>query len=146
MNRVLVIDDDPLFRTLVCGTLKGDYTVSPASDGHEGYQLAVGARPSVVVLDLLMPTWDGVQTLRAFRADAVLRDVPVIVLTASMDSEELAEAKQLGIAGVHSKCEFNRERLVAQVADEIARSEAPKPHNRPASERAIPVSAQRFNG
>ena len=142
-GRLLVIDDDPLFRTLLRGALGGDHDVETAADGHEGYQLALAETPRLVLLDLMMPTWSGVETLRAFRADAELKAVPVIVLTGLEDAPELDEARSLGADSVIRKTAFSAESLRRDVARTLAAGAAPKPHLfQPA---AVPVAAQHFD-
>ena len=141
---MLVIDDDPLFRTLIKGTLSGTYPVITASDGHEGYQGALTATPRLVLLDLMMPTWGGVETLRAFRTDAVLRSVPVIMLTGVESGEEFDEAISIGVQAVVRKTTITAESLRDDVARVLADRPKPKPYMLQTS--SIPVAAQRFDG
>ena len=79
--RVLVVDDDRAVRDSLRRSLEfNGYDVSLASDGAEGL-VAIGAQhPDVVVIDVMMPRLDGIETTRALRAAG--NDVPVLVLTA----------------------------------------------------------------
>ena len=142
-GRLLVIDDAPLFRTLLRGALGRDREVETAADGHEGYQIALAATPRLVLLDLMMPTWSGVETLRAFRADAELKTVPVIILTGLEDALELTEVRSLGAASVIRKTAFTADSLRRDVARVLAAEAAPKPHLFQAA--AVPVAAQHFD-
>ena len=79
--RVLVVDDDRAVRDSLRRSLEfNGYEVGLAADGAEGL-VAVGAQhPDVVVIDVMMPRLDGIETTRALRAAG--NDVPVLVLTA----------------------------------------------------------------
>ncbi len=79
--RVLVVDDDRAVRDSLRRSLEfNGYAVVLAADGAEGL-VAVGAQhPDVVVIDVMMPRLDGIETTRALRAAG--NDVPILVLTA----------------------------------------------------------------
>lgn len=83
--RVLVIEDEPENRDIVDGLLSPlGFEVIQASDGVEGLQKARAVRPDVVLVDLLMPVMDGYQTIAEIRRDPALKDLVVIVLSASV--------------------------------------------------------------
>ena len=81
---MLVVDDDEAMRSAVADVLRRDgFDVSVASDGDEALRsLERGARPALVVLDLMMPRITGWQVLETMERTAELADIPVIVLTA----------------------------------------------------------------
>lgn len=109
--RVLVIDDDPLFRSLITTLLKKEYSVVVASDGAEGYFKALEQRPDVVVVDVQMPEWDGLQTLKAFRAHPALARIPLVMLTADTSRETILAAIQAGASDYIIKSSFSKEEL-----------------------------------
>ena len=79
---VLVIDDDPLQRDLMQRYLRKEgYVVRTASGGEQGLRLAHKLRPAAITLDVMMPDLDGWTVLATLKADMVLRDIPVIMLT-----------------------------------------------------------------
>ena len=79
---LLVIDDDPEARDIVERFLRKDgFEVVTAGSGEEGLRLAHKLKPAAITLDVMMPDMDGWSVLRALKADPVLRDVPVIMLT-----------------------------------------------------------------
>jgi CheY-like chemotaxis protein len=88
-KRILVVDDDPDIRMLIRMALSAaGYEVIEASDGQEAFWLAEqGPRPDAIVLDLMMPRMDGWQTLDALKADAGLRYVPVLVVSAAPERD-----------------------------------------------------------
>jgi CheY-like chemotaxis protein len=79
---VLVIDDDPEARDIVERFLRKDgFEVATAGSGEEGLRLAHKLKPTAITLDVMMPDMDGWSVLRALKADPVLQDVPVLMLT-----------------------------------------------------------------
>jgi signal transduction histidine kinase/CheY-like chemotaxis protein/HAMP domain-containing protein len=79
---VLVVDDDPAARDLLTANLKGaGYRLVQAASGTEALNLARTVRPDAITLDVLMPKPDGWDVLKALKADAQLRDIPVIMVT-----------------------------------------------------------------
>jgi CheY-like chemotaxis protein len=109
--RVLIIDDDPLIRTLLVSELRKRCLVAVASEGSEGYQKALELTPDVAVIDVNMPGWDGLRTLEAFRTNARLQDVKIIMLTADSSKQTVMAAIRGGaddylIKTIYSKAEF----------------------------------------
>jgi signal transduction histidine kinase/DNA-binding response OmpR family regulator len=105
---VLVIDDDPTQRDLMRRFLsKEGFCVRSANSGEEGLRLARELLPVAITLDVMMPDMDGWAVLKALKADAVLREVPVIILTMVDDPER---GFRLGAADYVTK-PVNRRRL-----------------------------------
>ncbi|HVD59901.1 MAG TPA: response regulator [Gemmatimonadaceae bacterium] len=85
---VLVIDDDPIQRDIMRRFLSGEgFCVRCASSGEEGLRLATELLPIAITLDVMMPDMDGWSVLSALKADPVLHEVPVIMLTMVDDPE-----------------------------------------------------------
>ncbi|HEY7492754.1 MAG TPA: response regulator, partial [Candidatus Tectomicrobia bacterium] len=81
-STVLVIDDDVVVRDVMRRFLDSEgFRVATASDGAEGLRLARQLLPAVITLDVLMPHMDGWAVLTALKADPMLADIPVIMLT-----------------------------------------------------------------
>ncbi len=79
---VLVIDDDPEAQDIVERFLRKDgFEVATAGSGEEGLRLAHKLKPAAITLDVMMPDMDGWSVLRALKADPVLQDIPVVMLT-----------------------------------------------------------------
>jgi CheY-like chemotaxis protein len=92
LQTVLVADDDPSildFSTKVI--TKSGYRALRADRGDTALELARRERPALLLLDVLMPGLDGLEVCRAVRADAVLKDTPVVLLSA-MGEQRLADA------------------------------------------------------
>lgn len=86
MNQtVLIVDDDADIRAVLSEFLEGEgYAVATAAHGAEAlYYLRTQAPPTLVLLDLMMPTMDGFQFREEQRRDASIASIPVVVMTAS---------------------------------------------------------------
>jgi CheY-like chemotaxis protein len=107
---VLIIDDDPASADLVRRTVIRDgFQARIASSGPEGLRLARDLRPAVITLDVMMPQMDGWSVLTTLKSDALIREIPVIMLTI-VDNRNLGYA--LGAADYLMK-PLDRERLSA---------------------------------
>jgi signal transduction histidine kinase/DNA-binding response OmpR family regulator/HAMP domain-containing protein len=83
---VLVVDDDPAARELLIANLKAaGYRLVQAASGEEALSLARTMRPDAITLDVIMPKPDGWDVLSALKADADLRDIPVVIVTVLSD-------------------------------------------------------------
>jgi CheY-like chemotaxis protein len=97
--RVLLVEDDEDLRETLCEVLEDrGYRPTRASNGEEALKLlrANGAKPSVILLDLMMPVMNGWQFLGERENDPALRRIPVIVLTAH-GAELLTDQKVDGV-------------------------------------------------
>ena len=113
---LLVIDDDPLALELVTAVLEPrGWTVLSASDGETGTAMARSHRPSVVLLDLLMPGMDGFAVAEALRSDAATRAIPIVVLTAKTLTRADKDRLRGRISYVAQKSEFDPAVLISLV-------------------------------
>ena len=114
---VLVVDDDPSVLSLLAKTLEKDgYRVVSARNGVEALALARQHRPQAITLDVLMPQMDGWAALKELKADAELRDIPVIMVSVL---NERGMAIPLGAADFVTK-PVDRQRLTAILRDHCA--------------------------
>jgi len=89
---VLVVDDYEDAREIFSTFLQyAGYHVLTAADGLEALDVARRQRPDLILLDLKMPRMDGEAFRREQLADATLSSIPVIVLSASSDAEQIAQ-------------------------------------------------------
>ena len=114
---VLVVDDDPSVRGLLTRTLENEgYRVIAAGNGVDALALARRHKPQAITLDVMMPRLDGWGALKALKADAELRDIPVIMVTVL---NERGMAIPLGAAEFVTK-PVDRQRLTAILRDHCA--------------------------
>ncbi|MDO8317818.1 chemotaxis response regulator CheY [Rhodoferax sp.] len=99
--KILVVDDFPTMRRIVRNLLKelGFANVDEAEDGAIGLEKVRGGKYSFVVSDWNMPNMDGLEMLRAIRADPVLAKLPVLMVTAEAKKENIIAAAQAGASG-----------------------------------------------
>lgn len=115
MHTILVIDDDELVsRTLQRALKMYDYNVMVANSGTEGLQLARRHKPDLFVLDVVMPGTDGYQVCRQVRGDPVLKETPILFLTAKSKDEDKIEGFRAGGDDYLSK-PFNMEELQLRI-------------------------------
>ena len=100
--KVLIIDDDADIRKIAGLSLSrlGGMDVIEAAGGAEGLRKAQDERPDVILLDMMMPTMDGSETLAALRLQPATATTPVIFLTAKAVLVEVERMRALGAAGV----------------------------------------------
>ncbi|HEX6865951.1 MAG TPA: response regulator, partial [Caulobacteraceae bacterium] len=109
-----VADDDPLLRQILEHKLSNSgYRVIAVEDGAAALE-AASQRPSVIVLDAMMPVMDGFETLRRLKADPALRDITVVMLTALKREDDVVSALKLGAADYLAK-PFNPDELVVRL-------------------------------
>jgi len=94
---VLIVDDDPDIVQLISRqvTSKGHKTLS-AFGGEEGVKVAREELPDVILLDLIMPKFDGFAVLKALKVYEETKDIPVIAVTAKADEKSAKEVLELG--------------------------------------------------
>jgi len=97
MPKVLVIDDDPVIVELLRVNFEIEgFEVISAGDGREGFERARSDRPDLVLSDIMMPRYDGLQLLTQLKADPATRGLPVILLSAKAQNAEVQQGLDLG--------------------------------------------------
>lgn len=125
--RILVVDDEPDIVALVVYHLaKAGFRVSSASTGPDAVALSRRERPSLVVLDLMLPGMSGFDVLEAIRNDATTKDVAVLMLTARKDEPDRIKGLSLGADDYLTK-PFSPQELVLRVQAILRRLAASGP-------------------
>ena len=84
MIKVLVVDDNINFLQLAQMALgTDDYEVHTATDGQDGLEQARILKPDIILMDVMMPRVSGLEMMRMLLAEEELKDIPVLVMTAS---------------------------------------------------------------
>jgi len=82
-KRILVVDDEPDFCSIVQGNLeKEGFVVEVAYDGVQGLEKVKDNPPDAIVLDVIMPEMDGYAVCKELKSDEKYADIPVVMLTA----------------------------------------------------------------
>jgi two-component system alkaline phosphatase synthesis response regulator PhoP len=122
-ERILVVDDDPDIVRLVRGYLeKAGFRVLTAFDGASALHLLRVEQPDLIILDLMLPDWDGWEITRRIRADSRLAALPIIMLTARVDDADKILGLELGADDYMTK-PFNPREVVARVRARLRRSQ-----------------------
>ncbi len=95
--RILIIDDTPTNIEILLDILEDEHELSFATSGRQALELlALGQKPDLILLDVMMPEMDGYMVCAALKADAATRDIPVIFVTAKTDAESETRAFTTG--------------------------------------------------
>jgi signal transduction histidine kinase/DNA-binding response OmpR family regulator len=123
-KRILIVDDQKFAARLLRDLLvPHGFVVDEAYDGLAAFHFAVKSPPDLILLDLMMPGIDGVETCRKLKREPKTASVPVIVVTAKREKEYLIDAFRVGADDYLCKPVFDHE-LLARVRANLARSEA----------------------
>jgi CheY-like chemotaxis protein len=106
---------------LTLKTVAGWY-VSLAASGAEGLVKAADEQPDVILLDVMMPDMDGIETFRALQANPATQSIPVIFMTAKVQAAEQRRFTELGVAGIIPK-PFKAMKLPGQIAETLGWNE-----------------------
>lgn len=120
---VLIIDDDIWMQRILSKTLKsyGFRKTLLASNGFEGIAQAVEYIPSLIILDLLMPELTGHTTLKILKHIKKTKEIPVLVISALSDVENVSKVIKIGTAGFISK-PFTRTTVYDKLIDVFGRA------------------------
>jgi two-component system alkaline phosphatase synthesis response regulator PhoP len=102
-KKILIADDEPGVRLTVTRMLEKDYIVLEATDGKEAVNIAKEQRPSLILMDLMMPRMDGYTACSAIKTDQVTKLIPVIMLTAVGHELNKKFATEVGANGYITK-------------------------------------------
>jgi DNA-binding response OmpR family regulator len=123
-ERVLVVEDDPTVAEVVIRYLQAEgYAVAASSDGADGLRRALADPPDLVVLDVMLPSIDGLEVCRRLRAEV---PVPVIILTARGGEADRIAGLELGADDYVAK-PFSPRELTARVKAVLRRARGPVP-------------------
>ena len=119
-DRILVVEDDPaLLRGLTDNLRAEAFDVLTATDGGAACHLIRCERPDLVVLDVTLPVLDGFEVCRRMRADLILKDVPIIIVTAMVDPKLNVKGFQAGATLAIQK-PYDPRKLIATIKTALA--------------------------
>jgi CheY-like chemotaxis protein/two-component sensor histidine kinase len=96
-SKVLVVDDTPANIDLLSQILEKDgYDVSFATNGKQALEIAAINIPDLILLDIMMPEMDGIETCRQLKSLASVKEIPVVFITAKTDRKDVAEGFRVG--------------------------------------------------
>lgn len=95
-KKLLVIDDSDQIRWFLKHVFAKEYQVLEARNGQDGIEVAFREQPDLILCDVMMPVKDGYQTCREIKSDSQLAQVPVVMLTAKVESEDVITGIEAG--------------------------------------------------
>ena len=125
IRKILLAEDEEDIRKVAQISLqfRGGWVVTLATDGEECLLKAAQERPDLILLDCMMPKLDGYETCRRLKQDPVLREIPVIFLTAKSQESEVRKGLALGAVGYLIK-PFNPMSLAAEIREILESDQA----------------------
>ncbi|MBU9672978.1 response regulator transcription factor [Planococcus sp. CP5-4] len=120
-KKILIIEDEHSIATLLSYNLvQAGYETVIANDGKQGYDLALSEKPDLIVLDLMLPSMDGVEVCKSLRQQKV--NIPIIMLTAKGDEFDKVLGLELGADDYMTK-PFSPREVVARIKAVLRRAE-----------------------
>jgi len=119
-RRILIIDDEDDIREVAALSLEtiAGWEIVVAGSGAQGLAIAAECRPDAILLDVMMPGMDGPATFRELRRNPVTASIPVLLLTAKVQSSDQRRFADLGVQAVLFK-PFDPLTLAKQIGDSL---------------------------
>ena len=121
MTTLLITEDDPLMSRMYqkIFTFEG-YEVHMAADGQEGLDKARELKPTIMLLDIMMPKLNGLQVLEKLKADPETRSIPVVMLTNLAGQQDAEAALAKGAIKYIVKSEYEPKKVADMVKEILA--------------------------
>lgn len=105
MYKILVADDEEVLRMLVVDTLEDEeeYIIDEAADGRQAYEKASTVSYDLLIIDNMMPEYNGVEVVSMLRKDGRLENMKTLMITAKSRDKDKEEARKAGVTEFVSK-------------------------------------------
>ncbi|MFH1968141.1 MAG: response regulator [bacterium] len=128
MKTILIIEDDAFLRDLISKKLSSaGFTASEATDGEAGLKKAKEEKPSLILLDLLLPVPDGFEILSRLKQDPETSSIPVVILSNLGQKEDVDKGLGLGANDYLIKAQFTPDEIIAKVKETLGKTGNPAP-------------------
>lgn len=142
-SKILLIEDDPSISEVVAYNLRqADYQVSISHDGRDGLERAKREVPDLVILDLMLPSMDGIEICRRLRSDATTRDMLILILSAKAEENDQVVGFAVNADDYVTK-PFSVKVLLERVRVLLRRREAPVSERDVSSRHGIVIDRMR---
>lgn len=116
MKKILLIEDDPLLVDIYTTKFKeAGFELEVAADGEEGLKKIRDEKPDLVLLDIVLPQFDGWEVLRKVKTDKALKGIKVVVLSNLGQKSEVEKGLKLGAAKYLIKAHYTPSEVVKEV-------------------------------
>ncbi len=95
-KKLLIIDDSDQIRWFLKHIFNKEYQILEARNGEEGLEVAFRELPDLILCDVMMPVKDGIKTCRELKSDSRTAQIPVVMLTAKVESEDIVVGIEAG--------------------------------------------------
>lgn len=130
MAKILIVEDDPLMSRMYQKIFTFEnFEVEMAGDGQEGIDKARASKPTLILLDVMMPKMNGLQALEKLKADVETKSIPVVMLTNLAGQQDAEAALAKGAVKYIIKSEYEPKQVANMVKEILAgytRNEVPK--------------------
>lgn len=115
---ILLIDDEPNLAQVIAVCLESfkGWKVQIANSGKAGLSIVESLKPDAILLDVMMPEMDGITVFSHLQQNPNTQNIPVILLTAKVQTSDRARFAQLGVAGIIAK-PFEPLKIADQIAE-----------------------------
>lgn len=123
MDKVLLVEDNQSLIDIYTITFTHEnFAIEIARDGEECLQRVLKINPDIILLDVMMPKLNGIQTLERLKADEATKNIPVIMLSNITESKEESRSMELGAVQYLIKSRYLPMEIVNFVKDALLRS------------------------
>lgn len=122
-NKILLVEDDPMVVRMYQRKLEMEgFKLTIAFNGEEGLEALKKEKPDLILLDIMMPKMNGIEMLKAVKADPVIKDIPVVILTNLGDKpEDVQKCKDIGALDYWVKANVPLKVLTERVKEILAK-------------------------
>lgn len=116
MKKVLIIEDDSFLQGLEAGKLKKEgFNVITASTGEDALNKINEPEVAIILLDLILPNFDGFEILEKIKTTESTKNIPVIVFSNLSEEKDMKRSKELGASEFMVKSNFTLEELIDRI-------------------------------
>lgn len=127
MAKVLIVEDDQFLSKMYGKKFQlAGYEVEIAMDGQEGLSKMRLTKPNIVLMDIMMPKLNGLDAIAQAKADPLIKDIPILVLTNLSNTDDASVAVKNGAVGYLIKSDFTPTQVVDKVKEFLAGAAQPK--------------------
>jgi len=120
---ILITEDDVMLRDMYKMRLEAEgFKVDTANNGLEALKKIKVSRPSIVLMDIMMPVMDGLTALKKMKSDSEMKDIPVIIMTVLIQEEKRKEGIELGASDYLIKSETMPQDVVSKIKEIMGKS------------------------